>query len=341
MKKRAELTSSQIATLVLSIAGFIIALVFLLVFLDTDTMSEREICRLSVLTRATAPEVLQRLAPLKCTTQKICLSKSGNNKCDDDQFVGENKEKIIEIKVAAKEDIEKTVADSMYDCWTMMGEGKLDVFGGGGKIGILGTLGWANFIKKETSCVICSRLSLSKDLQQDNTLLDNVDISSYIETHQVPGSEKTYLQSFTDYQVRSYPQKFRDNLSNSNTNSKVKPTDEIAIVFMQINTEDDPWTAGSETGMKTGAFVFGTTTGVGPLGFLTLKIGLVAGFFSALASGTLAAIQTYRSRDIAAGYCGKFTSISKGREGCSVIVPFDYQKIQDINNYCSVIEGTP
>jgi hypothetical protein len=333
MQKRAEMTSMQIGTLILAIAGFIIALIFLLVVLDINTLSQEEVCRLSVLTRATAPESLQRLAPIKCTTQKICLSESD----DCLQFIGEKN--IKPVTVQSEETIEAEIANAMYDCWSIMGEGKLDVFGGGTDTGILNSLSINNLFAKKTTCIICSRLALSDELQKENELLKNVDVSNYLETHQVPNSEKTYLQTFTDGQSKSYSREFREDLTNENEN--VPPTNEIAIIFMQINSEESPWEAGTDTAGRTGAFIFASTTGVGPLGVFSLPEGTAFSVITAVTTGSIAAIQTYRSREVSAGYCGEFTSVSESRKGCSVVVPFDYNKISEINQYCSIIEGNP
>ena len=71
MQKRGELTSSEIITLLLTIVGFIAILIFIMVALDLRKQTEDEICKLSVLTRATAPDVAQRFTPLKCKTKKL------------------------------------------------------------------------------------------------------------------------------------------------------------------------------------------------------------------------------------------------------------------------------
>lgn len=333
MQKRGELTSGQIATLSIAIAGFIIALIFLLYILDVKDFSQREVCRLSVLTRATSPDALQRLTPLKCTTEKICLTK--NNDCN--QFIGEKD--VVKIKVETKEEIEKVVADSMYDCWSMMGQGKLDIFGGK-KSGFLNSLNPLDvFGNAKTTCLMCARISLSKDLLEDDALMNSVNVNEYMETHQVPGSELTYLQTFTDQQVRSYPREFRDSLGKIADENQ---TDQISIIFMQILTQSTPLEAGTQTALEAGGFVFTATSGLGPFGRL-LSWKLVAGLTAAAAigGGTLAGIQTWRNQQVSAGYCGEFTSVdAEKNKGCSVVTPFDYNKVDAIKNYCSKLEGS-
>lgn len=337
--KRAELTSSQIATLILTIAGFVIALVFLLVFLDTKSMTRDEICHLSILARATAPDSLQRLAPLKCSIKKVCLSPSGNSDCTDNQFIGEDKSKIDKESVSNPEDLEKTVADAMLDCWSMTGEGKLDVFGGGGDHGILNLINLDAVFRKKTVCLICSRLSID-DIPKET--LDQVDVTSFMETNRPQNSELTYLNLLTDRQVRSFPREFRGNLSEERNKNK-GTTDEIAIIFMQIDTNEDELENAFGAAQGAGAFAFISTSGVGPLGILNLKEAAIFSAFAATTAGTVAYFQTWASKDLAAAHCGELTSIDdqSKRRGCSVVMPVDYKDIEFINKHCSIIEGQP
>jgi len=335
MNKKGEMTSSQIAMLIIAIAGFIIVLFALLVILDLRSLSEQELCRISILTRATSPESLQRLAPLKCTTQKICLSPSGGEDCTKNQFVGEKKDSIQKIKVTNEKDLEKAVADSMLDCWKMTGEGKLDVFGGGKDLGIWNWLGAKNLFEKPSVCLICSRLAVSKIPEN---ILNKTDVTSYMETTLAPKSDQTYIQLLTDRQLRYFPRDFRNNLSEEK--GKAGSTDEVAIIFMQISTPE-VWDATKETGGRMATAVFVGTVGINPIGMF--KVGNLLSLLTGVTTGTIAALQTWRSREIAAAYCGELTSIDKksARNGCSVVMPVDYKDIQFINKYCSIIEGNP
>ena len=73
MKKRGELTTSQIVGLTLTIGGFAVVLIFVLVYLDVGKQVGKDACSLSVLTRATANTKVEGLVPLKCTTEKLCM----------------------------------------------------------------------------------------------------------------------------------------------------------------------------------------------------------------------------------------------------------------------------
>ena len=131
--KRGELTSSEILSIIFAIAGFIIILIFLAVIYDAGTGEDtRELCRLSVLTRASAPfNSVQASVPLKCATEKVCISTSGKkDACPE--FIGEANVRGVKLEgesVVEKADvIEKEYADAMYFCWSMMGKGQLNVF---------------------------------------------------------------------------------------------------------------------------------------------------------------------------------------------------------------------
>src|SRR3989344_1184441 len=102
MKKRGELTSTEIITIVLSIIGFVIAITFLLVFLDLDKESRDEICSFSVLSRATAPETVNTFIPLKCQTTKYCIGKE----CTE--FIGEPHVEDISLPVNDEEELKET-----------------------------------------------------------------------------------------------------------------------------------------------------------------------------------------------------------------------------------------
>jgi len=342
MRKKGELTSSQIGKIILTIAGFVIMLVFLLIILDLQGTATRETCRLSVLARATAPDIAQRLAPLKCTTEKLCLS--SGDKCTP-EFLGEKDVKKIKLpsgvlpngKPLATQKIEEETANAMFDCWKMMGEGKLNLFGGGKDDDFVSRL-LPGMLKARTTCVICSRLAVSPDTP--GSTLNRVDVNEYMDTHQVPGSSYTYINHFTDLQV-TYPKEFVDNFTNT---KKGEPTREISIIFMQILTEDKPFDAALDTGAYTGAFIIGGTSGLGPFGrILSFKAtGILAAAVS-LTTGGIAYFQTWQNRQVSAAYCGKLTGANSetAAEGCSIVTGINYKDISKINNLCSVIEGNP
>src|SRR3989344_3248991 len=148
--KKGEVSSAVLIPIILAVAGFLIVFGFIFYGIDLKQLSEDEICELSVIARATAPNEAERLLPLKCTTKKLCLSQ---NKEDCPEFKGEEYAKLSLSKdnEEAAREIEKQTADALLECWSKMGEGKLDLFGGK-DLGILGTIIPKGVIITESTC---------------------------------------------------------------------------------------------------------------------------------------------------------------------------------------------
>ncbi len=335
MQKRGELTTAQIISLLLTIVGFVAILIFIMLALDLRKQTEDEICRLSVLTRATAPDAAQRFAPLKCKTKKLCLTQNGDCKT----FVGEESTNIPlpSNSGQAADKIEETLAESLYTCWNTLGQGKLDLFGGGKDDGILaGIQGASNLFGAKSTCVVCTRIALEEDLSKKTEILNEIKINEYLADEQVPGSPLTYLQAFTDKQISSYPSSFESTFQDLETG---RSTDELAIIFMQILTPESYLQAAGETAAYTGGFVLAGPIALGPLGkILFFKARALTTLVASPVMGGIAGFQTYKSRQLSAGYCGEFTSKEKAGEGCSIITLMDYKDISKLNDFCGRIE---
>ncbi len=338
MKKTGELTSTQIITAVITIFSFLAILLF---FLTPDLIgqSDEEICRLSILTRATSPEAFQKQLPLKCTTKKICLTTGS----DCTKFTGEENVQKIKLSNSRTEEsakkIEETVANAMFDCWSITGQGKLDLFGDE-----LSIKDFLNLNDKGPSCIICSRIAISKDLQENSAILEKVDVNNYMQTQKVPGSSLTYLQTLTDRQVNSLPSEINQELAKPE--NQKRGTDQIAIVFSQIRADDieDEFISGATAGagvLLTGTYALGTfgtaiTTFKHPILTFGSAILLVAG------TGGLKAYGASKHQDIAAVYCGQFSSSEQNKRGCSIVTQANYNNIDSINKLCAGgIEGNP
>ncbi len=220
----------QIALLVLAILGFVLAAMFLFGVFENKELSERELCRISILSRATISGIIENAAPLNCFTEKICLtpkksflkSFGGSEKSSCKQFAGEINVRAVEVVVdnnpehqkESADIIQREVANAMFDCWAMTGQGKLDIWSTGGGIdltqakGIFNTLGLT--VKKlAPHCIVCSRVAFSDDFfsiensKNNNEVLARIDFNSFFSKEKVPGSSLTYLQTFTDESVGS------------------------------------------------------------------------------------------------------------------------------------------
>ena len=306
---------------------------------------QREICHVSVITRATAPDFAQKSVPLKCKSEEICLTEDIGKRCVD-QFGKDEDVHFVVLKGSDGQKAEKiaeTNANAMFDCWSMMGEGKLDLFG---ELSTEFGIG-----KVKSSCVICSRVAVDKSVdskvivEKDSTDkgTGGVDINDYMKKNQVPGSPYTYLQTFTDRGVSSYATVKQESL----TNVKEDPVKlsgvsngEMAFVFMQIKSKTIEGTLKSQFAA---ALTIGAGTFMSPVGNLVKKAiftpyGMVATGVAAGAVAGFGAYNAYQGQLAASGYCGKFTSTDQASAGCSIVQGIDYN-VKDVNALCGTIEG--
>src|SRR3989338_8876022 len=95
MNRKGEITVEQVIGLIMAIIGFVVVLI-LLFSLELETASADDVCRASVLSRASVPTAAQNYVPLTCSTKKICLTKDGGGECE--QFLGEKGVQIVKLK---------------------------------------------------------------------------------------------------------------------------------------------------------------------------------------------------------------------------------------------------
>jgi hypothetical protein len=379
MGKRGELSSQQIVMIVLAIAGFVIVSLFLWgLYAGQDDLTEREICHLSVVQRATLPIATRNAVPFQCTTEKICISENGKKDACKEQYAGEENVRAVKLKGNSEERaniIERESANAMYDCWTMMGEGKLEPFTFGEEDDIswfenirdiVGLDGF-DFEVRKPQCVICSRVAIAQDVcppLHNSAFLTSpgieeidfapdincdslklVDVNRYLAEEQVPGSGLTYLQTFTDKSVSSYAGV--DKVDKARIDTNLDRTNEMAYVFTQIKTDLTPTEAA--TSVVFGSFAVGGTAAVGTgvgrkaIGKVGSKGGVV-GLLVTLAAvgGTagFAAKTAYDSQQISAAHCKGFeVDDEKARVGCSIVKGVEWDTTT-INSLCSGgIEG--
>ena len=345
--KRGELTSEQLIAIILVILGFVIVVSFFTQFGAKD-YSEDEICKFSVLSRATASEVVDgagNYIPLQCTTNKICLVAGGDGECP--QFAGEKDvsyvrvpsysvDKPEEVSLAALE-ISRVLAESTYNCWNLMGQGKLDLFNSVPD-------GIFPDFRKQSTCVICSRVAVGSDI--NNEVLARVDVSNYLKSTTIPGGSRTYLQVMTDDQFNSYVpldeskvEKSDFDLQQVRNNNSAR---EKAIVFMQFKSQDPVEVI--KTQLQIGAGVGGTAfafTPGGVLSFASKASNLVYTAAAVVTVAGLGAASAYAQQQTAVGYCGQLTTNDKdSRDGCSIVQTLNYN-VQDIKNLCGSLQGSP
>lgn len=117
-------------------------------------IEKKEACRQSVVMRSKSilgTQPIQSILPLNCQTE------------------------IIKIKISNEEEIKKRIAEALYDCWYMMGEGELDFVGEEGK----------------KACVICSIIKFDEKLKEKKV----EGIYKYMKETKIPKKNIT----FADY----------------------------------------------------------------------------------------------------------------------------------------------
>ena len=343
--------ASAIIDTIMKAIPFIIViglLFFISIKLFGDTLQEeKDICQFSVLSRATVPESINDYIPLQCTTQKICITNTKESECNE--FIGE-KATIVNIEGKTTREsaktIEKTIANEMYDCWKMMGQGELSLFSGG-----LGKT--FSITPQEVTCNICTRIAFDLTDETRKTILTSTDINTYLRTTPVPNTETSFLESFTDKGINSYTYapSTQELYNRATENQKIEEIgktdkegedDEIAIIFSQIFPEDFE-TQLIKLGIA-GAVVAGATfvaPGIGTAAGLAL-VGIGTG-----GAATYSMSNLYNGRTAAAGYCGKVSSTYKpenekdsANKGCSAVQVLPY-KFAALKSVCKRIEGNP
>lgn len=367
MDKKGELTSAQLTTIILAIIGFILAGLVLYNVFEDESLTNRDLCRLSVLSRATVPTAGQQFVPLNCQTEKICITTEGggflgfggkNNSCK--QFAGEKNIRTVEVKVdgsindlKAVETIQREVANAMYDCWLMTGEGKMDIFPPGEDVGtawsVLEQLGASielNALAVKPSCIVCSRVAFSDALYEADkkyNFMKNINYNNFMSTQVVGNTGKTYTSLFTSGSGSGYgsiaqkeatePRPLGINPPNASSH--------LSIVFAQIKVSGETPEDAFWTSLQTGGIMGGVAAVSSPGGLLSLPAWLIKILAVGAVSTSLAydaETTTRENQALSAATCGQFESTSDGQKGCSLVKLMDWN-VTNINSLCYNIEG--
>jgi len=166
-KIKGAVMQSAIVFIILSVISGAILLAFTTRFHKVDCgidPQKREVCRTSVIIRSNAltKGEFKYEYPLKCETE------------------------YIKIKTTDREKIKKCLADIMYDCWYMLGEGKI------------------NFFKQDptlkrytTHCVICAVIEFDEKVQEEIPQINLKELYEYLTNKKIPTKNITYWQYFT------------------------------------------------------------------------------------------------------------------------------------------------
>jgi hypothetical protein len=336
-KRGIEYLSILIGLLVL-IASALIVYFFIIRVNLQDTASDQA-CSSSVTLRATAPESANTLVSLSCQTKKLCFSEDGKM-CPD--FEGESNVKVIKIPPKEHQKsadiIEQNLAENMLQCWKNLGEGKLDLFSGGWKT----TYG----IKTNgVTCFVCNRVAFNINPIDRDEIFKATNLKEYLRKTPVEPGGDTYLKTFTDKTVSSYPVASQNDVyTQLMTDPNVKKetignTQQLVILFSQIQAQDTDSLLSRLSNVGTVAAVgaaflapviipIATAVSVPAL---IVTVGIAG---SAAAGVTVYSISSiWAGQSAAAGYCGQFTSNkAQAEKGCSTIqvMPYDANALNSI-----------
>jgi len=140
----------------------------------------QETCHSSVLARGVdikGLEIGKFVTSLKCKTEYKCLTMGG-----------ECPKGYEKIPVVNEEEIKGELANSMHDCWWMLGEGKIQ-FWDESTMKSFG-LGGAT-----STCSICSIIKFDDKIKSKNYSLD---MAKYMSDTKIPGKSITYLEYFSN-----------------------------------------------------------------------------------------------------------------------------------------------
>jgi len=233
--KKGDLTAKQLVTIIILIISFAVIIAFFLL-LNLKGTIDKESCRNSVLLRGSLPGG-KDVVSLECKTQDICLSMG------DDCEV--SRKDMVTIKVRSENELVGEMVNILYDCWWMMGEGKVDYISAG--IGF-----------DENYCSICSKIYFDDKIKQkygDGIKYEK--LYDYMKQTKIPGKDESYL--FYLFQLNSL-ESVRNNLLASDWpvdiyEYKVMPSKEYVAVTATLKSTSNWELAGGAMGALVGGVV--------------------------------------------------------------------------------------
>lgn len=374
--KKGEITTGTLITIILLILGFLIVL-FLYYQINWTGRVDREVCHQSVIYRATLPAFagMKEYVPLKCKTEKICIT-SGliGGSCEDFK----NAKGVVKVKVKNKEQIERFISQEIVDCWSMMGEGKVSVF----SQWIAENYGFGQVYP---TCVVCSRIAFDKtSLKEKEIDIGSIDVQNYMDNHAVPNKDISYTEYFAgeggkisvspdldkvkesivdigrelkadaeDKEGREKDLESANKIEELTTQNGVLGEDvpqekeevgEISVMFMQISSPEHLKSLANMGKVVigvgvTGGFILGSPTKIISLGKTIISHPIISAIVAAVGIG-VQQINVAWMRSVTAGYCGGISVGTEARSGCSVVRIVKYDE-ENLNKFCVVIDSIP
>jgi len=176
--KRGTVALDKTIILILIVISFAILLFFYSIF-NWNPKIDKEACRESVILRGSLNAGIfqpgRETIPLKCETEKICMT-MGSECSEFGKPSRLNKITTVKLsnsKAKAQEQVREVIAEALYDCHAILGEG------------------WLNFMphksQKERYCLMCSRLALDDRAKQVIDDITYIDLYAYMKQKKTSG----------------------------------------------------------------------------------------------------------------------------------------------------------
>lgn len=264
MKKKGSIVGNK----VVNIALLLLSVVILIVFFTSISWGEeidREACHQSVIFRGTLPDTFdfKNLPALNCETRYVCITDKLFGSANCEGIAGDYKTvRITSDEKKQDEEINRFLAREMADCWSMMGEGKIQIF--------------TRDIFTKKRCSVCSVIAFDEELKKEKSSFYG--FGDYLLTRQVPENEISYAKFLRLNQ--------NDLESFSGLTLKTK-----AIVFFEIGKSDAVENIGTGAGV-----IAGGGLGLFTKSFTVAKIAIpIGGIVGHYAGGK---IQDYINKDV-------------------------------------------
>jgi len=280
--KRGGVIRDWLVLIIILIISAAILIYFVTKIMQTG-MDKREVCRQSVVLRSKSVMELEpgRVLPLNCETQ------------------------VYKIKTEDEDKVKRVIADAMYDCWYMMGEGKLD---------------FLSDTDGKKACVICGIIKFDESMKGKKI----TGFTEYLINTKIPFKNITYIEYFLGGET----EKIRENINIIEEGEEaIYTSKDYAIIFSVVEA---PEREDFISAILVGGGIVGGAAKIGFLKSLLKSLGpklFVATIVIGLVDQTIGLVQTYVK-------CG----IGKGRCVSMLLIPYD---AHSINENCKTILSIP
>ncbi|MEK6919194.1 MAG: hypothetical protein AABW73_04090 [Nanoarchaeota archaeon] len=267
--KKGELTSGQIIVVIILVLSFA-AVLFFYNLLDFDKQVDRDVCEATIAARGAARydeifELGPTSIPLKCKTEKYCISDSENldGKCAGLPQTEDNPVKAQVLKKEGstlrevREEYLDFLSEQLYSCNQLLGEGEIN---------FLPTKSW-----DKSYCLICSRIEVDEKYRDEIgkvTYLElykhmeekmALDGKSYLEHLGMIEAEKALsniLESIKKTAEDSDDKQFASTMQRTTLNNWYLPEGQFAIIsMMHIDGNLEEVVSGVGTGIAVGGVI--------------------------------------------------------------------------------------